>query len=155
MITDEIPQDFDHAPGVYEDLEINTVEPCVVGGTNVVSHDEAGLARIVAAVEDRGVRVGAFASLSSSARSTATASREAAHSAALKLLGNLFHSQVFGEGMVSAGDGSIVNVPMMAAGPLTSVVGYSATKADVENLTRWLAVELARRATARGCGSTP
>ena len=117
MITDEIPQDFDHAPGVYEDLEINTVEPCVVGGTNVVSHDEAGLARIVAAVEDRGVRVGAFASLSSSARSTATASREAAHSAALKLLGNLFYSQVFGEGMVSVGDGSIVNVPMMASGP--------------------------------------
>ena len=39
--------------------------------------------------------------------------------------------------MVSAGDGSIANVPLTAAGPLTSVVGYSAVKADVENLTRW------------------
>lgn len=45
--------------------------------------------------------------------------------------------------MVSAGDGSIANVPLTAAGALTSVVGYSAAKADVENLTRWLAVELA------------
>jgi hypothetical protein len=54
----------------------------VVGGVNVVSHDEAGLARKVAAVEDRGVRVGAIASLFLSATSAATASREAAQSAA-------------------------------------------------------------------------
>ena len=55
----------------------------------------------------------------------------------LNLLGNLSHCRVFGEVMVSAGDGSIANVPLTAAGPLTSVVGYSAVKADVENLTRW------------------
>jgi NAD(P)-dependent dehydrogenase (short-subunit alcohol dehydrogenase family) len=73
----------------------------------------------------------------------------------LNLLGNLSHCRVFGEVMVSAGDGSIANVPLTAAGALTSVVGYSAAKVDVENLTRWLAVKLARRATARGCGSTP
>lgn len=79
-ITDEIPQDLDHALGAYEELGINTVELCVVGGVNVVSHDEAGIARKVAAVEDRCVRVGATASLSSSATSTATASREAVHS---------------------------------------------------------------------------
>ena len=79
-ITDEIPQDLDHALGAYEELGINTVELCVVGGVNVVSHDEAGLARIVAAVKDHGVRVGAIASLSSSATSTATAFREAANS---------------------------------------------------------------------------
>lgn len=79
-ITDEIPQDLDHALGAYEELGINTVERCVVGGVNVVSHDEAGIARKVAAVEDRCVRVGATASLSSSATSTATASREAVHS---------------------------------------------------------------------------
>jgi hypothetical protein len=79
-ITDEISQDLDHALGAYEELGINTVELCVAGGVNVVSHDEAGLARKVAAVEDRGVRVGAIASLSLSATSKATASREAAHS---------------------------------------------------------------------------
>lgn len=79
-ITDEIPQDLDHALGAYEELGINTVELCMVGGVNVVSHDEAGIARKVATVEDRCVRVGATASLSSSATSIATASREAAHS---------------------------------------------------------------------------
>lgn len=64
----------------------------------------------------------------------------------LNLLGTLIPSQIFGEAMAGAGAGSIVNVSSMAAGrPLTNVVGYSAAKAGVENLTRWLAVELARR----------
>ncbi len=64
----------------------------------------------------------------------------------LNLLGTLIPSQVFGEAMAGAGEGSIVNVSSMAAGrPLTNVVGYSAAKAGVENLTRWLAVELSRR----------
>jgi len=64
----------------------------------------------------------------------------------LNLLGTLLPSQVFGEAMVGGGEGSIVNVSSMAARrPLTNVVGYSAAKAGVENLTRWLAVELARR----------
>lgn len=64
----------------------------------------------------------------------------------LNLLGTLIPCQIFGEAMADAGEGSIVNVSSMAAGrPLTNVVGYSAAKAGVENLTRWLAVELARR----------
>jgi NAD(P)-dependent dehydrogenase (short-subunit alcohol dehydrogenase family) len=59
----------------------------------------------------------------------------------LNLVGTLLPSQVFGEAMTR---GSIVNISSMAAGrALTRVVGYSAGKAAVENLTRWLAVELA------------
>jgi NAD(P)-dependent dehydrogenase (short-subunit alcohol dehydrogenase family) len=68
----------------------------------------------------------------------------------LNLLGTVLPSQVFGEtmteGQSSEAEGSIVNVSSMAAQkPLTRVVGYSAAKAAVENLTRWLAVELARK----------
>jgi NAD(P)-dependent dehydrogenase (short-subunit alcohol dehydrogenase family) len=68
----------------------------------------------------------------------------------LNLLGTVLPSQVFGETMTgdqsSEAEGSIVNVSSMAAQkPLTRVVGYSAAKAAVENLTRWLAVELAHK----------
>lgn len=62
----------------------------------------------------------------------------------LNLMGTVLPCQVFGEAMVRAGEGAIVNVSSIAAQkPLTRVVGYSAAKAAVENLTRWLAVELA------------
>ncbi len=60
----------------------------------------------------------------------------------LNLLGTLLPAQVFGAAM--ADGGAIVNVSSMAAArAITRVVGYSAAKAAVENLTRWLAVELA------------
>jgi NAD(P)-dependent dehydrogenase (short-subunit alcohol dehydrogenase family) len=59
----------------------------------------------------------------------------------LNLLGTMLPAQVFGAAMER---GTIVNVSSMAADrALTRVVGYSAAKAAVENLTRWLAVELA------------
>jgi NAD(P)-dependent dehydrogenase (short-subunit alcohol dehydrogenase family) len=43
---------------------------------------------------------------------------------------------------------SIVNVSSMAAGrAITRAGGYGAAKAAVESITRWIAVELARRGT--------
>jgi NAD(P)-dependent dehydrogenase (short-subunit alcohol dehydrogenase family) len=59
----------------------------------------------------------------------------------LNLVGSLIPTQVFGAAMES---GCIVNVSSMAADrAITRVAGYSAAKAAIENLTRWLAVELA------------
>jgi NAD(P)-dependent dehydrogenase (short-subunit alcohol dehydrogenase family) len=62
----------------------------------------------------------------------------------LNLVGTLLPSQLFGAAMGDSG--TIVNISSMAVQrTLTRVIGYSAAKAAVENLTRWLAVELARR----------
>lgn len=63
----------------------------------------------------------------------------------VNLLGTIIPSQVFGKLMADTGSGSIVNISSMAAQrPLTRVVGYSAAKAAVDNLTRWLAVHMAK-----------
>jgi len=66
----------------------------------------------------------------------------------LNFLGTLLPCQIFGAAMVEGAgepEGCIVNISSMAASKtLTNVVGYSAAKAAVDNLTRWLAVELAR-----------
>jgi NAD(P)-dependent dehydrogenase (short-subunit alcohol dehydrogenase family) len=60
--------------------------------------------------------------------------------------GTVLATHVFGESMRPGG--SIVNVSSMAAGlALTRVGGYGAAKAAVESITRWWAVELARRGT--------
>lgn len=65
----------------------------------------------------------------------------------LNLIGALLPSLIFGAAMIAAGgQGIIINISSMAAHrPLTRVAGYGAAKAAVENLTRWMAVELARR----------
>ncbi len=64
----------------------------------------------------------------------------------LNLLGTLLPIQVFGAAMAKAGRGCIVNISSMASQrALTRVPAYSAGKAALENLTRWLAVELARK----------
>jgi NAD(P)-dependent dehydrogenase (short-subunit alcohol dehydrogenase family) len=64
----------------------------------------------------------------------------------LNLLGTLLPCQIFGQVMVAQGEGVVVNISSMAAGrALTRVGGYGAAKATIENLTRWLAVELARK----------
>lgn len=60
--------------------------------------------------------------------------------------GVLLPSQVFGETMVAAGKGSIINIASMAGMiPLSRVVAYSAAKAAVINLTQFLAREWATK----------
>jgi NAD(P)-dependent dehydrogenase (short-subunit alcohol dehydrogenase family) len=66
----------------------------------------------------------------------------------LNFHGTVLPSQVFGAAMVDVDEAprtrSIVNISSLAAHrALTRVVGYGAAKAAVENLTRWLAAELA------------
>ena len=65
----------------------------------------------------------------------------------LNLVGGvLLPSQVFGETMLNAGRGSIINIASMAGmTPLSRVVAYSAAKAAVLNLTKFLAREWAPR----------
>jgi NAD(P)-dependent dehydrogenase (short-subunit alcohol dehydrogenase family) len=64
----------------------------------------------------------------------------------LNLHGTVYPTLVFGEAMASQKKGSVVNVSSMAAmQALSGVLGYSAAKAAVENFTRWMAVDLARR----------
>ena len=72
----------------------------------------------------------------------------------LNLMGTLLPIQVFGAVMaghypgalVEGNRGCIVNISSaVTQRAVTRVVGYSAAKAAVENLTRWLAVELARK----------
>ena len=66
----------------------------------------------------------------------------------LNLLGTLLPITIFGAAMRSPSGGSIVNVSSMAAErAITRAGGYGAAKAAVESITRWLAVELARRGT--------
>ena len=64
----------------------------------------------------------------------------------LNFTGTVLPTQVFGELMAERGRGSIINISSMASQKvLTRVMGYSAAKAAVDNLTRWLAVDLAEK----------
>ncbi len=61
----------------------------------------------------------------------------------LNLLGTVIPSTIFSKQMISQGSGVIINISSMASfTPLTRVVGYSASKAAINNFTQWLAVEL-------------
>lgn len=64
----------------------------------------------------------------------------------LNLHGTVYPALAFGEVMAKRGKGSIVNISSMAAGQMiTGVVGYSAAKAGIDNFTKWMAADLARR----------
>ncbi len=65
----------------------------------------------------------------------------------LNLVGGvLLPCQVFGESMIGAGKGSIINIASLSGmTPLSRVVAYSAAKAAVLNLTQFLAREWARQ----------
>jgi NAD(P)-dependent dehydrogenase (short-subunit alcohol dehydrogenase family) len=64
----------------------------------------------------------------------------------LNLHGAVLPTMVFGESMAGQRSGCVLNISSMAAlQALSGVMGYSAAKAGIDNVTRWLAVDLARR----------
>jgi NAD(P)-dependent dehydrogenase (short-subunit alcohol dehydrogenase family) len=64
----------------------------------------------------------------------------------LNLLGTVLPTQVFSENMATRKKGVVINIASMASfRPITRVVGYSASKAAIDNFTQWLAVEMAKK----------
>lgn len=64
----------------------------------------------------------------------------------LNLFGSILPSLVFGKEMVKQKKGVVINISSMTAqSAITRVVGYSASKAAIDNYTKWLAVELAQK----------
>lgn len=62
----------------------------------------------------------------------------------LNLFGSILPSLVFGKVMAKSKQGVIINISSMTAQrAVTRVVGYSASKAAIDNFTKWLSVELA------------
>jgi NAD(P)-dependent dehydrogenase (short-subunit alcohol dehydrogenase family) len=62
----------------------------------------------------------------------------------LNIIGTMLPSQVFSELFAKQKQGIIINISSASAQrPLTRVVGYSASKAAIDNFTKWMAVELA------------
>ncbi|MCW2118570.1 SDR family oxidoreductase [Flavobacterium sp. 7A] len=64
----------------------------------------------------------------------------------LNVMGTMLPSKVFAELFANQKNGVIINISSAAADrPLTRVVGYSASKAAIDNFTRWMAVEMATK----------
>jgi NAD(P)-dependent dehydrogenase (short-subunit alcohol dehydrogenase family) len=64
----------------------------------------------------------------------------------LNYMGTFLPTKVFLPLMAKNKKGSIVNISSMAASrPMTRVMGYASAKAAVDNLTKWLATEFAKK----------
>lgn len=64
----------------------------------------------------------------------------------LNVVGTMLPSKVFSELFATQKSGIIINISSASADrPLTRVVGYSASKAAIDNFTKWMAVELASK----------
>ncbi|MEM9847298.1 MAG: SDR family oxidoreductase [Bacteroidota bacterium] len=64
----------------------------------------------------------------------------------LNLMGSVIPTIAFAKTMVEQKQGCIINISSMASfQPLTRVIGYSASKAAINNFTQWMAVELAQK----------
>ncbi|GIZ08787.1 SDR family oxidoreductase [Flavobacterium sp. UMI-01] len=64
----------------------------------------------------------------------------------LNIMGTFLPSKVFSELFAKQKNGTIINISSAAADrPLTRVVGYAASKAAIDNFTRWMAVEMATK----------
>lgn len=62
----------------------------------------------------------------------------------LNIIGTMLPSQVFSEVFAKQKSGIIINLSSASAQrPLSRVVGYSASKAAIDNFTKWMSVELA------------
>jgi NAD(P)-dependent dehydrogenase (short-subunit alcohol dehydrogenase family) len=65
---------------------------------------------------------------------------------ALNLTGTVLPTKIFCDEMAKKKKGVIINIASMASlRPITRVVGYSASKAAVDNFTHWLAIEMAKK----------
>ncbi|MEM1122672.1 MAG: SDR family NAD(P)-dependent oxidoreductase, partial [Bacteroidota bacterium] len=64
----------------------------------------------------------------------------------LNLKGTVLPTKVFAKKMADQQKGCIINISSMAAQQaITRVVGYSASKAAIDNFTKWMAVEMAHK----------
>jgi NAD(P)-dependent dehydrogenase (short-subunit alcohol dehydrogenase family) len=64
----------------------------------------------------------------------------------LNLHGSVIPTKVFSEVMVKNKKGVVINISSMASiRIITRVLGYSAAKAAVDNFTKWMAVEMAKK----------
>lgn len=64
----------------------------------------------------------------------------------LNLFGSIIPSLVFGKEMSESKKGVIINLSSMAADrAITRIMGYSTSKAAIDNFTKWMSVELAQK----------
>ena len=64
----------------------------------------------------------------------------------LNLFGSILPTLVFGKEMAKKKQGVVINMSSMAADrTITRVMGYSASKAAIDNFTKWMAVEFAQK----------